>query len=416
MDDYKESHRDSRRDFINFASAISMDDVPYEKIVSASQEFTKDYMLEVKGGVISPNSFGKFLDSIKMNTTFTWDMRSSEYFLTMKMLADSKALSVDDYTVISGMVFAELAANSEVSFERPRSRRLLLASDGRNIDNPREFNEPEMHIGAQVGAFASSLNWIALRTCFYTYLSSVFDAYSCLHPIRSAFQLSLADELGVAQDSSKSIIKMFSNEADSVHKIIRKNSDPIVVDMRIPLFSAWIISKSDNPLDGIEVALSLKDDKPFTEIRHRLSELDEIDREQNNIKYIKEINSISEDISSTCRHLIEEFGVKTANGVPIAPLVGVMNLAAQLNGAPEIPASGIKVAIPSGVKALLHRRGFKLMTRSVVRDLSAVSKLGSLHDRLTSMAVYRNEDGERFRSKVEDQKFFGKASFWKRPM
>jgi hypothetical protein len=109
------------------------------------------------------------------------------------------------------------------------------------------------------------------------------------------------------------------------------------------------------------------------------------------------------------------YGINTRNGISLAPLITLLNVVTKLKGLPSIPSLPIKVPLPDRFLEIGAKTGFKGVYRSVVHDLVAVERLGSLHDMLSSGVKLAPDSGE-WPAKTEELKFFGKASHWKQPM
>lgn len=120
IDDYKPQFRSDRRARFHYLGAIDTASIPYQEVLAASAAVVDRITLRVNGGRIEENEIGKFLNDIKMYSTFTWDMRSSEWFLTMKMLQGvAGGVTAEKYSALNQMIFLELPANSQTLAPRP---------------------------------------------------------------------------------------------------------------------------------------------------------------------------------------------------------------------------------------------------------------------------------------------------------
>ena len=136
VDDYKEEHRQGRAKQFPFLIPIAPKSFPYETMRASATEFVSDLVLHVKGEKIQHDELGKFLEMLKLYTTFTLDMRSSNWFLTMKMLASPDEISVEKYTKLKEMIFTELPASRDPTFGRPQRQVCeLVGSDGKEIES-----------------------------------------------------------------------------------------------------------------------------------------------------------------------------------------------------------------------------------------------------------------------------------------
>jgi hypothetical protein len=416
IDDYKQDFREQRRHYFSFLVPISAESFPYREFLHASSERVKDIILDVQGGKVAKNDIGDFLERLKMHTTFTWDMRSSNWFLTMKMLQGADTIDIDKYSTLKDMIFLEREAGKGTSFRDANGRKCqLLDSQGRVIREIKEGKRNKHEITPEIFAFSSSLNWLSLRTAFYSMVSSKYAADAILHPIRSAFQLSFASRLGVPEAVFKPIIDKLNDKAVAAITEIRANTEPVIVDMSLPIFSAWLAKKTRDPKKIIEAAFELKAKPEFVEARRLLSELEDHCQDNSRGDFVKLANRLVREIAELSDKLKQVYGVDTRNGVSVAPLITLMNVVCKLKGLPAIPNLPIKVPLPDRLLEIGTKTGFKGVYRSVVQDLVAVERLGDIHDVLSSRINLAPEAGE-WRAKTEDVKFFGKASHWKKPM
>jgi hypothetical protein len=416
VDDYKQDFRDERRRYFSFLTPIAAESFPYQEFLSASSESVKDIILDVKGGRVANNDIGDFLERLKMHTTFTWDMRSSNWFLTMKMLRGDDTIDVGKYSTLKDMIFLEREAGKGTSFRDASHRRYhLLDSQGRVIKEIKDGDRDRREITPEVFAFASSLNWLSLRTAFYSMVASKYSADAILHPIRSAFQLSFATRLGVPQATFKPIIDRLNERVASAITEIRANTDPVILDMSLPIFSAWLVSKTKDPRKIIEAAFELRAKQEFASARKLLSELEDHCQDNSRQDFVKLANKLVKEIIGLTDKLRQIYGINTRNGISLAPLITLLNVVTKLKGLPSIPSLPIKVPLPDRFLEIGAKTGFKGVYRSVVHDLVAVERLGSLHDMLSSGVKLAPDSGE-WPAKTEELKFFGKASHWKQPM
>jgi hypothetical protein len=85
------------------------------------------------------------------------------------------------------MIFSQLSSKDRnMNDPSKKSRCELIASYGRRVNNGYGDGKNAYRVRSEVWAFAASLNWLALRTAFYslTLTSSKMDL--TLHPIRTA--------------------------------------------------------------------------------------------------------------------------------------------------------------------------------------------------------------------------------------
>jgi hypothetical protein len=295
----------------------------------------------------------------------------------MKMLEGAGGVSAEKYSTLHDMIFLELHANRETVAQRQWGQYYsLVGSDGRSI--------PKDEVSCQVRAFATSLNWLAIRTAFYTLFSYNYKADAMLHPIRSDFQFSLAGRLGLPGNAFAPIIRRFSDATAQVVKEITVESEPVVAEMDIPLFSAWLVGKTGSPRAAIAAAFDMRNDKPLSEARLRFADLEHASGEPSRKNFVRDVNRLVREVKEAGHILRKLYAVETKNGVPLSPLISIYNVLGTPLGLPPLPSFPLKVTLPDKVLEIKIRRGFKGVCRSVVQDLVAVARLGEYHEKLTA--------------------------------
>jgi hypothetical protein len=271
-------------------------------------------------------------------------------------------------------------------------------------------------VSSQISAFAAGLNWLAMRTAFYTIFSYKYEAAAILHPIRSAFQLSLAGRLGLRENAFAPILRRFSDETVQVVKEITIASEPVVAEMDIPLFSAWLVGKTGSPRAAIAAAFEMRNEKPLSGARQRLVDLEQASREPSGKNFVRDANRLVREVKEAGQTLRKLYGVETKNGVSLSPLIFIYNVAGTPLGLPPLPSFPLKITLPDKALEIGIRRGFKGVCRSVVQDLVAIARLGEYHEKLTSEVRFKDGQRNTFLTKTEDVRFVGRPASWKKPM
>lgn len=311
IDDYKEAFKADRRAYFPYLTPISASDIPYQIFADAAAKSVDDIALRVNGGQIKSDDLGVFLKELGMQTAFTWDMSSSDWFLNVKMLEGVGGLDLEKYSALNEMIFLELSANRDTNAPRPSGQYYeFVGSDGRPIPKIREEGNIKHAVSSQLAAFAAGLNWLAMRTCFYSYLSNHYDAHSVLHPIRSAFQLSIGGKLGLSPSTYEPILKRFSDETSSVVKEIKQVTDPDIGEMQLPLLSAWLVDKVGSPSKAVAAAFELRNENPVRQARQRLSDLEAAANMSDEARFVREANRLVAEVKKAGDVLRELYAVK----------------------------------------------------------------------------------------------------------
>ncbi|NIH74442.1 hypothetical protein FHV99_001649 [Ochrobactrum sp. P20RRXII] len=409
VDDYKAEFRENRQKQFPFLTGLSKDEIHYDAFMRAASEVTAELGLRIRHGQLDKNEIGSFLNRVGILATFRWELQSSEFLLKMKMIEDSADREL--FAAVQELVFIEQAASKEANkTDEVRGHYELLDSNGTPI--PRSNGEGRS-IPSQLNAFAGSVNWLAQRSIFYTYLASTFDADAILHPIRSDFQATIGPKLGMDGQAFGPILEVFSGQISSALKDITAKTDAIISQTDLPIFSAWLVNRTDDPRKILDAAFEVRGNEEFISLRNLLSELEDMSKNPDHSDYVRKINRLVQEIEKAGGTLREMYGVRTKNGVSIAPLITVINFFANLKGLPGIPNVPFKIKLPNGLQEVGMRKGFKGVFRSVLSDLVAIRKLGQYHDKLTSAVAFKG--GRRMEPilpAVQPRRYMGYSSNW----
>lgn len=100
IDNYKPEHTQERKETFNFVKFLSPNDLDLSVIESKAKAEASCVRPEIRGGEFVDSDFRQFLDLLKINMVCTWDLRSSVYYLTMKMLGEPNTEEFQKYSEI----------------------------------------------------------------------------------------------------------------------------------------------------------------------------------------------------------------------------------------------------------------------------------------------------------------------------
>ncbi|WP_433922956.1 hypothetical protein [Paenibacillus taichungensis] len=128
--------------------------------------------------------------------TFSWELNSSVYYLTVRVLEDIGGLDVPKYSKLSQMIYSELQEKRVVETESSERQVTILDSKGKPITHDYSVLDKggkaqETNISDQLLKFISGINWMSFRTAYYTLAAKDLNVDLILHPIRQGFQLNL---------------------------------------------------------------------------------------------------------------------------------------------------------------------------------------------------------------------------------
>jgi len=109
IDNYKDQHKKEREDYFSFIKFLSPNDYHFEEFEKQAKKEASLIRPEIRAGEFSDPDFRELLELLKLNMVCTWDLRSSVYYLTMKMLGQPNTSEFAKYSEISSSIFNELS-------------------------------------------------------------------------------------------------------------------------------------------------------------------------------------------------------------------------------------------------------------------------------------------------------------------
>lgn len=253
VDDYKPQYRASRE--ANFPKFITLspENFPYDTSLTHAKNITESIVPKVEAGQFTDDDFKPFFDLLRMNVIFTWDMASSQYWLTQKMLEGVGGIDLEKYSILSSAIRFELTDKLRSKPEKEISDKLILADGKRRRIKTNgldlvEKSKENAGIAHSAASMFAGLNWLAFRTMFYTVTASNLGVDLFLHPIRQSFQVNFFSKLNQQEPSTfKPLIDALNEQANSTINQILTTSQPFITQKPIPLFVTWFAQKNRRP-------------------------------------------------------------------------------------------------------------------------------------------------------------------------
>lgn len=415
IDNYKEEHRDARINHFDFIRFLSPDSFDLDQIDALAQKQARSVQPEIRGGEFADDDFRELVDSLKLNMVCTWDMRSSVYYLTMKMLGQPNTPEYEKYSELSSAIFNELSdAGSTKGYW---STNAILVSSKGHVHTPQEFQKHVDGLGGvtrPLEMFIASLNWLAFKSIYYSIAAKHLRADTFIHPIRHAYQLHWMKKTGAfGHDFSAKLLSNLSNKISTSVSEIVDHGRSATVSLDIPIFSAWLAQESGGIQNSIGAALELKKSDDFKVARETLREIkiayDESGLAKGNAKSTKLIS----DLEKISGDLKRGYGVPSPQGIQGSFLIKSINSITGLFGIPAIPDKEFALSTPDFMKNN-QTRAFSTIFKDVANELTSIERLGGHRDLLTSQ--FQIDDEYYTAPKTEDPKFRGVSSGWKLPM
>jgi hypothetical protein len=420
IDDYKEGFRLGRKNNFEFLRWLDPEKYMLPDIAAIAQEASAKLHPEIRGGEFADSDFKKFMDLLKLNIVCTWDMSSSVYFLTMKLLGMPEKEDLSKYSKLCNTIFSELTDLSRSGGEYDKSVS-LYDSRGVLIDStyrlkPKGGNPEPGGLTPALESFVASLRWLSYRTIFYSEVARHLQADLMLHPIRHMYHLHYMQKAGVYDGNFISdVIQCLNDEAKkSIESVINANR-PVRLSLTVPIFSGWLVNKTQDVKLILEAAHDLREDSAFKESRDLLREIRSHFDEGDVQVAVKEVIRLQEKIKSNIAEINRKFGVRNDQGLSVQKLIKVIAPSVSLIGGPKIPEHGGAVYLPEFLITKRRYKGFCSIYRQITQDLSNYPKMGKARDMLAQSVVI-DPDLPSFSAKTEDPRFRYVTSNWKVPM
>ncbi|MBB6612656.1 hypothetical protein H7F15_16560 [Pontibacter sp. Tf4] len=422
IDDYIEKYRENRTKFFPNIHFISKDLFAYNSFVKKAIEVTADIVLRINGGRITDKDFKDYFEKLEMTFQFTWDMSSSSYFLTQKMLLGNSALNQEQFSKLHSLLYNEKNEQFEVQETLINKSPKLYDSKGNEIfidnTNGKILNS---HVGEglspQLNALVSSLNWMSQRTAFYVLAANYLYADLFLQPIRQNFLQNIirrthpSYDLGVFGDFRTSI----NNLSQETLNNILSNSSNFGLSVETPLFAAFFAKKTQDSKSIISAALNEREKTYFHQARTKLRELNVLLDNNERSKFVRDINLLTTEINKTFKNIERKYGLGEKQGIGLSQLKFLYSSIPLLREFTIPEGLDIRIKELEFMKHLLPKKGFNAVYRNVIGDLLQFEKLGQYRDILINNVVY-HKDATFWGVRTEDPKFARATSSWKKPM
>lgn len=408
IDDYKSEFREARAKDFTFIHPVPVQSFPYREVEKEAVELTEKLILDIRGGKQQPGLLMDFLHAMKLHVTCAWHMQSSNYFLTLKILADEP----DDwevrykYSPLTAMIFQQTAGIGVAEIARPN----LVSSTGDPVSEGSNEGNRQYVVDSELLWFAGALNWLSRRAAFHAKTASHFGVATCLHPIRHQFlaRWSAGENIIATSSSWRRNLGQFFGEAAGVAvNAINNDQESIEIGMNLPLLGVWAVGKTGSVGNAIAFILETAQKPMLIALRKHLAELDAIRSSGSVLRQKVGINRLRQAIEVELETLANRFGINTG----VAPTV---SLSADL-----VPVPSVSIAVESRLDRLRLKYGparhLRALVRNVVTDVANFSELGRVRSLL--LKHVNNSKAETIPAlRVEERRFFGRASDWKKPM
>lgn len=415
IDNYKEQHKGERSEQFNFIRFLPPNKFALNDIEQMAKSEAGNLRPEIRGGEFVDTDFRSLLDSLKLNIVCTWDLRSSVYYLTMKMLGQPNTPEFEKYSQISASIFNELA-DTATTTGRWSEEVKLVSSSGHVLSNAfMKGSEGDMRGTTRaLDMFIASLNWIAYKSIYYSIAAKYLKADTFLHPIRHAYQIHWMKKTGAyGHDFTSKLVEALSNKISGSISDVMDDGRNATISLEIPLFSTWLTAQSGDVTNAISSALELRSHPDFEEIRYLLREIRNSYDEHGLIKANATVREWKKRLNKAEKNLKRTYGIDSGQGVSTSFLIKTYNTFAAVKGLPQFPEFEFKVPLPDFVQNN-ESDSFSNLYKDIAAELTSVERLGGLRGMMTTR--FEIDDSLYAPPKTEAPEFRKHASHWKQPM
>lgn len=427
VDDYKEEHRKKRSDFFKFLTPLELQESKYKELEKQARHHLSKLTPVLQSGRLKTDELSRLLELIDLNLVFTWDMTSSEFYLTLKILAEESDSEIDKYGELCAMIKSGFAEQKQLESEFSAPAIKVLDHRGMPIDRGiggvvrlLDGISKSNGLDGSTKSFLSGLSWLCYKTLFYRLAAEASLCDLMLHPIRHSC---LATTLPMVYQEDPSryrpIIDAMNTATSETVSAISSMPLSTVIKHPLPLFSVWLANKGLKPHSFIESALELRSDPQFTKVRKQFHQLEAVHTIQGEGKFKTEANTAVQELFKTLSSVRTKFGITSRQGIPITPLIWTYNIVGSAHGAPPVPNVGAKLPPIKEISDFWFdkkpKSAFSALFKNVVEDLAQIPRLGAISDTLREDVKWM-PDAEKFHPKRLDPKFLGKRANWTAPM
>ncbi len=419
IDNYKEEHKEKRKQDFDFIKFISPEEYQLENFSGKAKAESKLIRPEIRAGEFADPDFRELIELLKLNMVCTWDLRSSVYYLTMKMLGQPNTPEYEKYSKLSSAIYNELTDAGD-TFGHWSTDVKLVGSDGTEYTKEKMADEAKSASRGHGGTtraldmFVASLNWLAYKSIYYSLAANYLKADTFLHPIRHAYQIHWFKKTGAfGHDFTAKLVASLSNRlSTSVGEIIDTGRST-AVSLDIPIFSAWLSVQSGDVRNIITSAIEIKNEQTLQDARGLLREI-RIGFDEGGITQAnKSIQKWERQLKKAELELKSRYGIKTDQGIQGSFLMKVYNSVAALKGLPQFPEFDFKIPLPKFI-ANNQSGNFSTLFKDVASELTSTERLGSVRDLMAANFVI--DDEHYVPPKTEAPEYRNYASGWKLPM
>lgn len=344
----------------------------YNSFAADAATFARTMSFEFEGTKPAGNVIG-FFEALRIEPQLRWNIWTSSEYLTLSLLVENPKNSMYEDSIDA--IFRNEETDREIVAAGTNHEPNLILPERPDIRSVKElistFKRENPNYAGTDGKSALErivfgYGWAAERSYFYNSVAHAEGADTYLAPLRDAFCESCC-RIDLPSQVNYLINTLKANSQESLVAILEPTGQARFV-MRLPFFTAYLISQVANPQECIELAISMRNKAEFSECRDILQNLHNLTQAER----IKYSNSIIIYLEQSLTAMMNKYCVSTQNGPQFSVSIGL---------------SGIGIDIGTTLGKLFRpyrNRPFSRVFRNIAHDMVNVEQLGTLYEKLCS--------------------------------
>lgn len=384
VDDYKDKFRSARLKSFDYIKFFNIDQTTYAALTGDAAAFARSMSFSLNGSKPADDVV-RFFEALRIDPQLRWDIYVSSEYLTLSFLVDDPESAYHERSIDA--IFRNEGTDRERVAAGTDHRPAFSVAERPDITDIKDlvqaFSSSNPHYAgidskSVLDRMLFGYGWAAERSYFYNAIAHMKEADAYLAPLRDAFCESCCRIDYPSQVIS--LLERLKEKSQETLSSILEPSGQARFAVRLPFFTAYLISKAANARECIDLALSMRSASEFQECRtifHNLDHLSVADR-------VQEVNRILNYLDQSCARLMKKYAVSTENGLQFSLSLGL---------------TGVSVDLSLKLNQLFRfhkNRPFARVFRNIAQDMLNVERLGGLYDKVCSSirkhhdAIYPN--------------------------
>jgi hypothetical protein len=372
IDDYKDDFRSSRLKNFDFIKFSKIDQPTYAALATDAATFARSMAFSFEGSKPAGDVVS-FFEALRIDPQLRWDVWVSSEYLTLSFLVEDPKYAPYERAIDS--VFRNEDADRGLVAAGTDHQPAFSVAERSDITDIKDLVRALSSSNPQYAGIdgKSALDrvlfgygWAAERSHFYNAVAHMEGADAYLAPLRDAFCESCC-RIDYPSQVIGLLEKLKAKSQETLSSILEP-SGQVKFAMRLPFFTAYLISRTDNPRQCIDLALSMRNASQFQSCRtifHNLNYLSVADK-------IQKINGILRYLDQSCASLMKKYAVSTESGLQFSLSLGL---------------TGINLGTNVKLNQLFRcykNKPFARVFRNIPQDMLNVARLGGLYDKVCS--------------------------------